>query len=105
MAAFFARAIAHDRFQYSLFGLNMLRVRFRAILRRQHFSSSLSRTLISRHSRERAFSNFRARPLPIFVIWPKYATSAISRDSETATVFARLIAHANILALLGVLLL
>ena len=36
------------------------------------------------------------QPLPIFVIWPKYGTRAISRDSETATFFARPVSHANI---------
>ena len=39
------------------------------------------------------------RPLPIFVIWPKYAMCAISHDSETATVFT----HANFSALPGAL--
>ena len=43
-------------------------------------------------------------PLPIFVIGHKYATDAISHDSDTATFFARAIAHANIPALLGALL-
>ena len=83
----------------------MLPVRFRAILRRQLFSHAQSCTLLSRPSRERSINNFRARPLPIFLIWPKYATHAISRDSEMATFFARPIVHANIRALLGVLLL
>ena len=45
------------------------------------------------------------RPLPIFVIWIKYSTCAIYDDSQTATFFEQLIAHANILAVLGVLLL
>ena len=45
--------------------------------------------------------NFRVRPLPIVVIWPKYATRAISRDSKTAIFFTRLIVHDNILALSG----
>ena len=45
------------------------------------------------------------RPLPIFIIWPKYATHAISRDSVTATFFARPIALVNIPALPGALLL
>ena len=88
-----------NRFQDSLFGLNMLPVRFRTILRRQPFSSSLSRTLISRPSQECSFYNFRARQLTIFAIWPKYATRAISRNSETATFFTRAIPLANILAL------
>ena len=39
------------------------------------------------------------RPLSIIVIWPKYATRANSHDSETKTIFARTIVHANILAL------
>ena len=83
----------------------MLPVGFRAILRRQPFSSGLSRTLISRPSRERSFYNFRGRSLPMIVIWPKYAKRPISHDSETATFFARAIAHTNILALPGALLL
>ena len=83
----------------------MLPIRFRAILRRQPFSSSLSRKLISRPSRERSFYNFRMRWLPIFVIWLKYATCVISRDSETENFFARAIADANIPALTGALLL
>ena len=45
------------------------------------------------------------QPLPIFVIWPKYSTRAIYRDFEGATFFACAIAHANILALPGALIL
>ena len=78
---------ACDCFQYSLFGLNMLPMRFCAILRRQPFPSSLSRTLISRPSRESSFYNFCARLLGIFVYWPKFAARAISYDSEMATFF------------------
>ena len=63
----------------------MLPVQFRLILRRQPSSSSISRSLISRPSLERSFYNFRARPHPIIVIWPIYATWAISRNSERAT--------------------
>ena len=70
----------------------MLPVRFRTILRWQPFSRAQSHTLISWPTRERFFYNFRARLLPIFVIWPKYTTHAISRDSETATFFSRAIA-------------
>ena len=88
-----------NRFEYLLFGINILPMRFRAILRRQPFSSSLSLTLISRPSQKRSFYNFCTRPLLIFVIWPKYATHAISRDSKTATFFGQLIAHVNISAL------
>ena len=94
-----------DVFQYSLFGLNILPVRFRAINRRQPFLRTQSCTLISRLSQKCTFCNFLARLHPIFVIWPKYATRAISHDSDTVTFLARAIAHANILALLGVLLL
>ena len=83
----------------------MLPMRFQAILRRKPFSRSRSRTQISRPSRERSFSNFHPQPLPIFVIWPKYATSTILRDSETATFFAQAIPHANNPDLLGALLL
>ena len=79
----------HDHFQYSLFGLNMLPMQFCTILGWQPFSSILSRTLISSLSRERSFYKCRARPLPAIVIWPKYATRVILRDSETATFFAR----------------
>ena len=93
-----------DHFQYSLFGLNMIPAQFRAILRRQPFSSSLSRTLISQPSRDCSFYNFRVQPLPIFVIWPKYATHAIWCDSETATFVVRAIANVNIPALLRALL-
>ena len=68
-----------------------------------------SRAIVSNNlyltSWERSFYNFRARPLLIIVIWPKFATCAISPDSEKATFFARPNAHANILALLGALLL
>ena len=32
--------------------------------------------------------NFWAWPLPIFVIWPNYATGAILRNSENTTFFA-----------------
>ena len=74
----------------------MLLVRFLAILRWQPFSSSLSRTLIYRPTRERSYYNFCALPLPIFIIWPKYATRTISWDSARATFLARVIAHANI---------
>ena len=63
----------------------MLPVQFRAIQRQQPFSRAQSHRLISRHSRERSFYNFGARPLSIFVIWFKYATRAIMYDSETAT--------------------
>ena len=45
------------------------------------------------------------RPIPIFIIWPKYATPVISCDADTATFFEEPIAHANILALSGVLIL
>ena len=41
----------------------------------------------------------------MFVLWPKYVTRAILRDSETATLFARPIGHANIPTLAGALLL
>ena len=82
----------------------MLPERFCVILSGQPFLQAQSRILISRLSQECSFYNFRARPLPIFVIWQKYATDAISRDSETATSFARPIAYANIPALPGVLL-
>ena len=84
-----------DCFRYSLFGLNMLPVRFHGFLRCQPFSRAQLRMLISRPSREHSFYNFRMRPLPIFVIWPKYATHVISRDFETATFFARPITHAT----------
>ena len=57
--------------------------------------------LITRTSPERSFYNFHVLPFPIIVIWPKYATLAISRDSETATFFACAIVHANIPALPG----
>ena len=94
---------ARDRFQYLLFGLNMLPVRFSAILRQQPFLRAQFRTQKSWPSREHSFYYFRARPLPIFVILPKYATHAISRNSETITFFARPIAHANIPAIPGAL--
>ena len=55
--------------------------------------------LIYQPSRERSFYNFHAPPLPMIVLWCKYATRAISRNSETATFFARTIAQANIPAL------
>ena len=73
----------------------MLPVRFRAILRRQPFSSSLSLRLISRPFRERSFYNLHGRPLLIINICSEYVTCMISHDSETATFFARAIAHAN----------
>ena len=96
---------AGDRFKYSLFCLNMLAVQFHANLRRQPFSRMQSRTLISRPSWEHSFYNFHTRPLPIFVIYPKYTTGAILRDSMKATFFEWLIAHANISALSGAMLL
>ena len=74
----------------------MLPVRCRAILRWQPFSSILLRTLISWPYQVCSFYNFRARLHQIFVIWPKYTTRAISRDSRTATLSARPISHANI---------
>ena len=74
----------------------MLPMRFRTILRRKHFSRAQLPALISQPTQERSFYNFHARPLPIFVIWPKYATCAISRDSETTTSFARPIVHTNV---------
>ena len=91
------------RFQYSLFGLNLLPMQFRAIQRRQLFSRTQLCTLISRPSRERSFYNICTRHLPLFTIWPKYATRAISSDFERATFFARAIAHANIPTLQGAL--
>ena len=94
-----------ERFQYSLFGQNMLLLRFHTILRRKHLSCAQSRTLISSPSQERSSYNFRARPFPIFVNWPKYATCVISRDFESATFFACPVAYGNIAALLGALLL
>ena len=90
---------ARDCFHYSLFGQNMLSVRIPVILRGQAFSRAQSCTLISRPPQERSIYNFRVRPLPIFIIWPKYAIHTISRDYDTSTFFARAIAHANILAL------
>ena len=63
----------------------MLPVRFRTFLRQQQFLRTQTPTLISRPSRECSYYNFRARGLPIFVSWPKYATRAILRDSEKAT--------------------
>ena len=45
------------------------------------------------------------RPLPIVVIWPNYTTHTISRDSEMATFFEYLVAHANVPTLPGPLLL
>ena len=71
---------ARDRFQCSLFGLNMQPVQFRANLRRQPSLRAESRLLISRPSRERSLYNFLAQPLSIFVIWPKYATRVILRN-------------------------
>ena len=94
----------HDCFQHSFFGLNMLSVRFHAIMWRQPFSSSFSHTLISRPSRERSCYNFRAQRLPIFVIWHKYATHVISRYSKTTIFYARANTHTNIPALPGALL-
>ena len=84
---------AYDHFQYSLFGLNILPMRFRAILRWQPLSRDHSRTLISRGC---SFSNFHARSLATFVIWLKYATRVISCDSETTTSFACPFTQANI---------
>ena len=74
-------------------------MRFHVILYEQPFSRAQSRMLISQTSQEGSFNYFLTRPLPIFVIWPKYATRAISHDSDTATFFKQLIAHANIPAL------
>ena len=45
--------------------------------------------LISRPSQERFFYNFSAQQFPIFIFWHKYATRAIPREHETATVFRR----------------
>ena len=80
-------------------------MQFYVILRGQLFSHVKSRTITSRPSRECCFYNFRARPLPIFVIWAKYATRPISLDSEMAIFFGRAIAHAYLPTLLGALLL
>ena len=96
---------ALDRFQYSLFVINILLVRLRVILRRQPLSRTQSRTLISRPSRVRSIYNFRTQPFPIFVIYPEYASRAISRDSETESLFLREMPYANISALPGALLL
>ena len=74
----------------------MLPMRFRAILRQRPFSRALPFTLISQPTQEHSFYNFRAQSLPIFVIWAKFATCAISRDPEMATFFARPIMHDNI---------
>ena len=40
--------------------------------------------------------NFRARSLPILFIWPNDVTGVISRNSETATFFARALALVNL---------
>ena len=96
---------ARDHFKYSLFSQNMLPVQFHAILRRQPLSRAQLRTLISRLSRELSFYHFPTQPHWIFVIWHKCDTRAISRDSVTATFFARPIVHTNISALQGALLL
>ena len=83
----------------------MLLMQFRAIPKQQPVSRSQLRTLIFGPSPKSSFYNFRTRPQPMFVIWPKYATHAISRDFEAATIFTRAIAHANIPALPRALLL
>ena len=70
----------------------ILLVRFRAILRLQHFSCAPSCSLICGCSREHSFFNFRARSLPIFFISPNDNTRAISRNSETRH-FSRASAH------------
>ena len=49
--------------------------------------------------------NLRGQPLPIFDIWPKYATRGISCDFEATTFFVRAITHANNPTILGALLL
>ena len=82
----------------------MLPVHFHAILRRQPFSRAQSCMLISLPSRERSYYNFCVRPLAIFVIWPKYPTSAISCNFEITTFFARTIVHTNIPVVPGALL-
>ena len=94
-----------DHFQYSLFGLNILLVRF---LRDSKTATFFARPIT--HANNPALLGalllyFRVQPLPIIFIWPKYAIHAILCDSETAMFFARPIAHANIPALLRALLL
>ena len=89
---------ARDRFQYKLFGLNMQHERFRAIPSRHPHSRAHSRIMRRQlihtpnraryytvPSRERSIFNFRARPLLIKVIWPKYPARAILRYFEMAT--------------------
>ena len=70
-----------------LFGLNMQHEPFYVIMRRQLIHAPGRARYYTVPSRERSNFNFRARPLPIHVIWPRYTTRAISRDSETATSF------------------
>ena len=60
----------------------MLPRRFRAILRRQPFSHAQSRMFMSQPPRELYFFNLHGRSLPIFIIWPKYATHPILCDFE-----------------------
>ena len=82
----------------------MLEVRFRAILRLQHFSRARPYSLICRCSREHSFLNFREQSLPKLFIWPNDTSSAISRNSDTPTLFARAHALVNLQLLLGALL-
>ena len=94
---------AHDHFQYYLFWLMMLLVRFRANLRLQLFSRARSCSLICCCSWEHSFLNFWGRSHPILFILPNDATGAISRISETATFFSRVLSLLNLPLLLRAL--
>ena len=95
---------ARGHFQYYLFGLMMLLVRFRAILRHEPFSRARWRSSTCRCSRVHSFLNCHARSLPILFIWPNDATGAISRNSETPTIFMHTLLLVNLPLLPGALL-
>ena len=62
---------------------------------------SRARYLIPQLSQERTNYNFRARPLPIFVILSNWDTCPISPDPETVNLLARMRVCANFPALPG----
>ena len=82
----------------------MLLVRVQAILRLQLLSRAHSCSLICRGAQEPSFLNFRPRSLQKLFILPKDAIGAISRNSETQTIFTSALALVNLPLLLRALL-
>ena len=90
-----------DRFLSSSFVLIMVHVQFCAIPWLQVFSRTRVRYLIPQLSEEHLGYNFRARPLPTFVILSNWGTYAISPDHKKVNLLACARVCVNFLALPG----